>query len=40
MRQYSADYMARQEKSYQDILSHFYPGTKLQKEQITDLQNV
>lgn len=29
MSQYSADYMARQGKSYREILSHFYPGTEI-----------
>lgn len=29
MSQYSADYMARQGKSYKEILAHFYPGTVL-----------
>ncbi len=32
MSQYSADYMARQGKTYREILAHFYPGTKLEKE--------
>ena len=32
MSQYSADYMARQKKSYKEILSHFYPGTILTKD--------
>lgn len=29
MSQYSADFMARQGYSYQEILEHFYPGTEL-----------
>lgn len=29
MSQYSADYMARQGSSYEEILTHFYSGTKL-----------
>lgn len=29
MSQYGADYMARQGKSYKDILSHYYPGVEL-----------
>ncbi|MGN1195286.1 MAG: stage II sporulation protein D [Acutalibacteraceae bacterium] len=29
MSQYCADYMARQGKTYKEILSHFYPGTVL-----------
>lgn len=29
MSQYSADYMARQGSSYEEILAHFYSGTKL-----------
>ena len=32
MSQYSAEYMARQGKSYKDILLHFYPGTAIEKE--------
>ena len=32
MSQYSADYMARQGSSYDEILSHFYEGTKLVKD--------
>lgn len=32
MSQYSAEYMARQGKSYSEILEHFYPGTALVKE--------
>lgn len=31
MSQYSADYMARQGKSYEEILAHFYPGTVLEE---------
>ena len=29
MSQYGADFFARQGKSYQEILSHYYPGTVL-----------
>lgn len=29
MSQYGADYMARQGSSYKEILSHYYPGTKI-----------
>ncbi len=32
MSQYSADYLARQGKTYREILNHFYPGTTLTKE--------
>lgn len=32
MSQYSADFMARQGKSYSEILAHFYPGTSINKE--------
>ncbi len=32
MSQYSADYMARQGSTYEEILSHFYPGTNLVRE--------
>lgn len=32
MCQYGADYYAQQGYDYQEILSHYYPGTKLQKE--------
>ncbi len=30
MSQYGADYMARQGSSWQEILAHYYPGTKLE----------
>ena len=32
MSQYSAEYMAKEGKSYKEILAHFYPGTKLKKD--------
>ncbi len=32
MSQYSAEYMAQEGESYKEILAHFYPGTKLEKE--------
>ena len=32
MSQYSAEYMAKNGKTYKDILAHFYPGTTLEKE--------
>lgn len=32
MSKYSADYMARQGKSYEEILEHFYPGTILSQD--------
>lgn len=35
MSQYSADYMARQGKTYKEILAHFYPGTEFKN---NDLQ--
>ena len=35
MSQYSADYMARQGKTYKEILAHFYPGTEIKN---NDLQ--
>lgn len=31
MSQYGADYMAKQGKTYKEILSHYYPGTELVK---------
>lgn len=31
MSQYSADYMARQGSTYQEIITHFYPGTYIDK---------
>lgn len=31
MSQYGADYMARQGKSYKEILEHYYPGVELEK---------
>ena len=35
MSQYCADYMARQGKTYKDILLHFYPGTALTAGRVT-----
>ena len=32
MSQYSAEYMAKQGKSYKEIVAHFYPGTAIEKE--------
>ena len=33
MSQYAAEYMALQGKNYKEILAHFYPGTKIEKEE-------